>query len=49
MWVRAPGIPLNETTWMPGMPYAVDGWIELTDEPGFGLHIEEDWIEPFFS
>jgi L-rhamnonate dehydratase len=45
----APGIPLSEITWMPNMPYPVDGWLEITDEPGFGLHIEEEWIEPFFS
>ena len=41
-----PGIPLSETTWLPGMAYAVDGWLEISDEPGFGLGIEEDWIEP---
>jgi L-rhamnonate dehydratase len=45
----APGIPLKDTTWMPGMPYAIDGWLEIEDQPGFGLHIEEEWIEPFFS
>ena len=45
----APGIPLNETTWMPEMPYAIDGWLEIADEPGFGLHIQEDWIEPFWA
>ena len=41
-----PGIPLSETTWLPGMAYAVDGWLEISDEPGFGLGIEESWIEP---
>ena len=41
-----PGIPLSETTWLPGMAYAVDGWLEISDEPGFGLGIDESWIEP---
>ncbi len=42
-----PGIPLNESTWLPGMASAVDGWLEVSDEPGFGLGIEESWLEPF--
>ncbi|MCY3833633.1 MAG: L-rhamnonate dehydratase [Chloroflexi bacterium] len=41
-----PGIPLSESTTLPGMAYAVDGWLEISDEPGFGLGIEEDWIAP---
>ncbi len=41
-----PGIPLSELTALPGMSYAVDGWLEISDEPGFGMGIEEDWIEP---
>ena len=44
-----PGIPLSESTWLPGMAYAVDGWLEISDEPGFGLGIEEEWIEPYAS
>ena len=44
-----PGVPLSEGTWLPGMAYAVDGWLEIPDEPGFGLGIEESWIEPFRS
>ena len=40
-----PGVPLSESTWLPGMAYAVDGWLEIGDAPGFGLVIEEDWIE----
>ncbi len=42
-----PGVPLADGTWLSGMPYAVDGWLEVSDAPGFGLGIEEDWIEPF--
>ncbi len=44
-----PGIPLREATWLPSMSYAVDGWLEIADAPGFGLGIDEDWIEPFWS
>ena len=43
-----PGVPLSEGTWLPGMAYAVDGWLEIGDEPGFGLGIDEGWIEPFW-
>ncbi len=44
-----PGVPLSEGTWLPGMACAVDGWLEIGDEPGFGLGIEEGWIEPFWT
>ena len=44
-----PGIPLKDGTWLPDMSYAVDGWLEISDEPGFGLQIDEAWIEPFWS
>ncbi|MDE2637748.1 MAG: hypothetical protein OXI30_15405, partial [Chloroflexota bacterium] len=43
-----PGVPLSEGTWLPGMAYAVDGWLEIGDAPGFGLGIDESWIEPFW-
>ena len=46
---EAPGIPLEEGTWLPDMAYAVDGWLELGDAPGFGLAIDESWIEPFWG
>ncbi len=44
-----PGIPLSEGTWLPGMAHAVDGWLKISDEPGFGLGIKEDWIEPYWN
>lgn len=44
----APGIPLGETTQIPGQAIAKDGWLVPNDAPGFGLEIPEDWIEPFF-
>ena len=42
-----PGVPLSEGTWLPGMNAAVDGWLEVSDAPGFGLGIDEAWIEPY--
>ncbi len=44
---EAPGVPLQEATWLPGMAYAVDGWLEIGDAPGFGMAIDESWIEPY--
>ena len=43
-----PGVPLEETKSLPGAAVPVDGWIVPNDGPGFGLGIEEDWLEPFF-
>ncbi len=42
-----PGVPLSEGAWLPSQAYAVDGWLEIGDAPGFGLGIEECWIEPY--
>ena len=44
-----PGVPLSESNALPGVAYAVDGWLEVSDEPGFGLGIEESWIQPYGS
>ena len=44
-----PGIPLQDGTWLPGMAYAVDGWLEISDAPGFGLRIDESWLELFWT
>ena len=44
-----PGLPLHETTWLPGMAYAIDGWLEISDAPGFGLMIDESWLKPFWA
>ena len=44
-----PGVPLKDGTLFPDMPYAVDGWLEISDAPGFGMHIDEAWIEPFWG
>ena len=42
-----PGIPLDEVRPIPGMAMPVDGYVTPSDAPGFGLEIEEDWIEPW--
>ena len=43
-----PGVPLEEAKSLPGATAPVDGWIVPNDGPGFGLGIEEEWLEPFF-
>ena len=42
-----PGIPLEETSPIPGMPMPKDGYIKPSDAPGFGMEILEDWIDPW--
>lgn len=44
-----PGLPLSEGAWLPGMPVAVDGWLEVSAAPGFGLGIDESWIVPYLG
>ena len=44
-----PGVPLTEVT-APGMPIPRDSYVEFRPTaPGFGLGIEEDWLEPFWA
>ena len=45
----APGVPLEESTWLPGQPVAKDGYLVPSDAPGFGLEVPESWLEPFFA
>lgn len=45
----APGIPLTDATWMPGAAVPREGWIRPNDGPGFGLQIDQAWLEPFFG
>jgi L-rhamnonate dehydratase len=42
----APGVPLAEGRLVPGSLVPRNGFVELGDEPGFGLGIEERWIQP---
>ncbi|MFP6765186.1 MAG: mandelate racemase/muconate lactonizing enzyme family protein [Planctomycetaceae bacterium] len=32
--------------WVAGQPPIVNGWIEVGDEPGFGIHIDEQSLDP---
>ena len=45
----APGVPLAEAHRLPGEPTPQDGWLTLSDAPGFGLEVPEAWLEPFFA
>lgn len=42
-----PGIPLEEIRPIPGMAMPKDGYLIPADAPGFGMEIQEAWIEPF--
>lgn len=43
--VSAPGVPLEEMVKLPGTAVITDGFLVPSDAPGFGLEIDEDWIE----
>ena len=43
----SPGVPLDEVKQVPGAPVPSDGTLRPSDEPGFGLGIEEEWLIPF--
>ena len=45
----APGIPLEECDWTPGCVLPKDSMITVTDAPGFGADIQEEWLTPFFG
>ena len=42
-----PGVPLSEAPRIPGQAVPDGGWLVPSDAPGFGMEIEEEWIEPF--
>jgi len=44
-----PGIPLEQGWRTRGQSLPEAGWMRPNDAPGFGLEIEEEWIEPFWS
>lgn len=44
-----PGVPLEEVRAIPGVAVPEDGKLVPSDAPGFGMEIEEAWIEPFGS
>ena len=43
--VSAPGVPLAEMVKLPGTAVIKDGYLVPSDAPGFGLEIDEAWIE----
>ncbi len=43
--VSAPGVPLEEMTWLPGTPVIKDGYLVPSDAPGFGLEVTMEWLE----
>jgi L-rhamnonate dehydratase len=40
-----PGVPLEEVRSLPGMAMPIDGCVVPSDAPGFGVEIDENWIE----
>ncbi|MCJ7609845.1 hypothetical protein MUP00_09300, partial [Candidatus Bathyarchaeota archaeon] len=42
-----PGVPLDEVKQVPGTSVPLDGTLRPSEEPGFGLGIEEEWLIPF--
>jgi L-rhamnonate dehydratase len=43
--VSPPGVPLEEMVKLPGTPVIKDGYVVPSDAPGFGLEINEAWLE----
>lgn len=43
--VSPPGVPLEEMVALPGTPVIVDGYLVPSDAPGFGLEIDDAWLE----
>jgi L-rhamnonate dehydratase len=43
--VSPPGVPLAEMTKLPGTPAIRDGYVRPSDAPGFGLEIDQAWLE----
>jgi L-rhamnonate dehydratase len=43
--VSAPGVPLEEMVKLPGTAVIQEGYVTPSDAPGFGLEIDEAWLE----
>ena len=43
--VSSPGVPLAEMVKLPGTAVIEDGYVRPSDAPGFGLEIDEAWLE----
>lgn len=44
-----PGVPLNETKAIAGESVPEESWIRPNGGPGFGLHLEEEWLTSFWD
>lgn len=44
-----PGVPLGGLGVELGNPVPKDGYVTPNDGPGFGVHIPDEWLEPFFG
>ncbi len=42
-----PGVPLAEAGFLPGTALPEDGWLGVNEGPGFGVEIEEGWLEAY--
>ncbi|MGI6368667.1 MAG: enolase C-terminal domain-like protein [Anaerolineae bacterium] len=42
--VAAPGVPLEEMTFLPGTAVIRDGYLVPSDAPGFGIEVTLDWL-----
>ena len=47
--VSSPGVPLEETTWLPGTAVIKDGYLVPSDAPGFGFEVTMEWLESVAS
>ena len=43
--VSPPGVPLEEMVKIPGTPVIKDGYLTPSDAPGFGMEIDQSWID----
>ena len=43
------GVPLDHAHLIPGSAVPKDGFIEVSDAPGFGIEVREEWIAPWRS
>jgi L-rhamnonate dehydratase len=42
-----PGVPLDRAGRLPGTPVPEKGRVHPSDAPGFGLELQEEWLQPF--
>jgi L-rhamnonate dehydratase len=42
-----PGVPLDKAGRLPGTPVPEKGRVRPSDAPGFGMELQEEWLQPF--